>query len=69
MRRTTLMVDDDLMRHARKALGTKGIKDTIDRALQQAIAAEAGRRFLDRLRQMQDLDLDDPEVMRGAWRE
>jgi Arc/MetJ family transcription regulator len=63
------MVDDELFSQARKALGTKGIKDTVDRALQQAVAADAGRRFLDRLRQTQDLDLDDPEVMRGAWRE
>ena len=41
MRRTTLQVDDELLGRAQQALGTKGLKDTVDRAFQEAI-----RRFL-----------------------
>lgn len=69
MRKTTLVIDDALINEAQQALGTKGIKDTIDRALEDAVAREAGRRLIEQLRQMDGLDLDDEEVMRSAWRE
>jgi hypothetical protein len=49
-------------------LGTKGIRDTIDRALDEVIALDMRRRFADRLRAMEGLDLDDSDVMDRAWR-
>jgi Arc/MetJ family transcription regulator len=44
-RRTTLEIDDVLLRRAQGVLGTKGIKDTVDKAFQEVIQ----RRLRDRL--------------------
>jgi len=66
--KTTLMLDDAKLRRARKVLGTKGIRDTIDRALDEVLALDARRRLVERLRTMKGLDLDNAEVMAGAWR-
>ena len=63
------MIDDELIASARRALGTKGIKDTIDCALQHAVALDAGRRFIARLEKMDGVDLDNPDVMKQAWRD
>ena len=68
MHKTTLMLDDAKLRRARKVLGTKGIRDTIDRALDEVLALDARRRLVERLRTMKGLDLDNAEVMAGAWR-
>lgn len=68
VRRTTLIIDDSRLAEAQRALGTKGIKDTIDRALDDAIAGDAGRRFVRRLQTMDGIDLDNPDVMDKAWR-
>jgi Arc/MetJ family transcription regulator len=62
------MIDDAKLRRVRKLLGTKGIRDTIEKALDEVLALDARRRFADRLRGMSGLDLHDPEVMAGAWR-
>lgn len=66
--KTTLLVDDKKLERARKILGTKGIKETIDRALDEVVALASRRRALGRLKTMDGLDLDDPEVMDEAWR-
>ncbi|HEV3309131.1 MAG TPA: type II toxin-antitoxin system VapB family antitoxin [Chloroflexota bacterium] len=68
MRKTTLVIDDELIRGAQAALGTKGIKDTVDRALREAIARQAREHLIDLMTSSRGLDLNDPEVMRQAWR-
>jgi hypothetical protein len=68
MHKTTLVIDEAKLRRAKKVLGTKGIRDTIDRALDEVIALEARRRHVERLRHMKGIDLGDDEVMAGAWR-
>lgn len=68
MHKTTLVIDDAKLERARELLGTKGIRDTIDRALDEVIALDMRRRFADRLRAMEGLDLDDSDVMDQAWR-
>lgn len=68
MRKTTLVIDDELVRQAQAALGTRGLKATVDRALQEAIAVAARKRAIEQLRTMSGLELDNPEVMAGAWR-
>jgi hypothetical protein len=68
MHKTTLLIDDAKLRRVRKVLGTKGIKDTIDRALDEVLALDARRRFVQKLRTMKGLDLADAKVMAGAWR-
>ena len=69
MHKTTLLVDDRKVARVRKLLGTKGIKDTIDRALDQVIAQEARRLYFERLSRLEGLDEDVLlRVRREAWR-
>ena len=68
MHKTTLEVDEKLVAAASAVLGTRGLKATVRRALEEVVAREARRRFLERLRRMEGLDLDQPEVMDQAWR-
>lgn len=68
MHKTTLMLDDAKLRRARRILGTKGIRDTIDRALDEVLAVDARRRLVEKLRTMKGLDLDNAEIMAKAWR-
>jgi uncharacterized protein (DUF362 family) len=68
MHKTTLVIDEAKLRRVRKVLGTKGIKDTIDRALDEVLALDARRRLVEKLRMMKGLDLADEKVMAGAWR-
>lgn len=68
MHKTTLVVDDRKLERARRILGTTGIKDTIDRALDEVLAMDARRRALERLRSLDGLDLHDPSIMTDAWR-
>ena len=49
-------------------MGTKGIQDTIDRALDEVLAVDARRSLVQKLRTMKGLDLDNAEVMATAWR-
>jgi len=69
MRKTTLVIDDDLIRDARAALGTSGIKDTIDQALRDAVARQAQVRLMEFFGDPSRHDLNDPDVMKSAWRE
>lgn len=68
VRKTTLLIDEDLVQRAQTALGTRGLKATVDRALQEAIAAAARRDAIEQLITMSGLELDNPEVMARAWR-
>lgn len=70
LRRTTIMVDDELLSHARDALGTKGLKDTVDRALEDAVRASRRRRLAERLESGDGFDrsLLSDESRRAHWR-
>jgi Arc/MetJ family transcription regulator len=48
-RRTTIDVDDDLLAHAQDALGTSGLKDTVDAAFCEVIRRERRRRLAERI--------------------
>jgi len=67
VRKTTLLVDDELLGRARAILGTKGTKDTIDRALDEVVRTEARRALIRRLETLDGLDLSDKKVMGQAW--
>ncbi|MDQ3991621.1 MAG: type II toxin-antitoxin system VapB family antitoxin [Actinomycetota bacterium] len=68
-RRTTIEVDDDLVARARAALGTRGLKDTIDAALHEAIRSDRRRALIARLRSGRGVDLD-PDALAEVrrWR-
>lgn len=67
-RKTSLEVDMAKVDLAKKALGTKTMTETIDAALDEIVQREAGRKLLEILDTPGALELDDPEVMKGAWR-
>lgn len=68
MKKTTLVLDEELLAEAQSILGTHGIKDTIDAALSEIVKQEARRQAFEQLRTMDGLDLDRDEVMASAWR-
>lgn len=65
MRRTTLDVDDELLRAAQQALGTTGLKDTVDAAMRQAVR-RAKLAELARASVAGELYDRDPELVRAA---
>lgn len=61
-------IDDELLAEATKILGASTMKEAVNRSLEEVVRAASRRRHVDRLRNMRNLDLDDPAVMAGAWR-
>lgn len=66
MHKTTLLVDDKKIARVRKLLGTRGIRDTIDGALDEVIAVRARHKAVEQLRSMEGLD---EKVLRHARKE
>jgi Arc/MetJ family transcription regulator len=56
MRRTSVEIDEERLARAQRALGTTGIKDTIDRALDEAHRAALRRRLAERVRSGKGVD-------------
>ena len=67
MRRTVIELDQTLLDRAKEVLGTSTIKETVNRALQQVLVAEAREDLLAQLTTADGLDLD-PGVREAAWR-
>lgn len=65
MRRTTLDIDEDMLARAREALGTTGVKDTVNAALRDVAKREAGKRLIAWYKENEDLS--NPEIMARAW--
>ncbi|HUF33099.1 MAG TPA: type II toxin-antitoxin system VapB family antitoxin [Acidimicrobiales bacterium] len=61
-------IDDELLAEATEILGASTMKEAVNRSLEEVVLAARRRRHADRLSTMRNLDLDDPEVMAGAWR-
>lgn len=58
-RRTTIDVDDVLLAQARAALGTTGLKDTVDAALRAAVRQSARARLAARIASGAGIDRSD----------
>ena len=56
MRRTSVEIDEMRLARAQCALGTTGVKDTIDMALHEVIRADLRRRLAARVRSGQGVD-------------
>jgi hypothetical protein len=69
IRKTALLLDDDLVRQCKEILGTETTTQTIREAMLEVIRIQGRARHFERLRRRGGLDLDDPEVMQGAWRQ
>jgi len=67
-RKTSFEIDPSKVEAAREVLGTKTLTDTVDAALSEVIKLRQRKTLLELLFRPGALDLDDPEVMSGAWR-
>jgi Arc/MetJ family transcription regulator len=69
MAKTLIDIDEQALAAAQDALHTETKKDTVNAALREAAALAARRRDLKRLTEGALPDLEDAEIMRGAWRQ
>lgn len=67
MRRTSLEIDEERLARAQRALGTTGIKETIDRALDEVVRADLRRRLAKRVRSGKGIDRGE-EVLEASRR-
>ena len=67
-RKTSFEVDFAKIDSVKEILGTTTLTDTVDAALDEVIQLQHRRRLVELLFTPGRLQLDDPEVMAGAWR-
>ncbi|HEX9671098.1 MAG TPA: hypothetical protein VGC93_16645 [Thermoanaerobaculia bacterium] len=68
MRKTSVAINEELLREVQRVLSTRTIKDTIEEALREVLRVKARREEIEALAAMRGMDLADPEVMSGARR-
>ena len=68
MRKTSVAIDDALVKKAQLLLGTSSLKETINSALREVLRREARREEIRSLAEMAGLDLSDDKIMTNAWR-
>lgn len=67
-RKTSVVIDEDLLQSAKEILSTSTVRETIDAALREVLRVEARREEVEALSHMDGMDLDDADVMADAWR-
>ena len=67
VRKTSVAVDEQLLQAVQDELGTPTVRETIDQALREVLKSRARSAEIAALSSMDGMDLDDPEVMAGAW--
>jgi hypothetical protein len=67
-RLTTLAIDERKYAEVKAVLGTSTLKDTVDRSFDEVLVRAARARSIERLRNMDGIDLDKRSVMEKAWR-
>ena len=67
-RKTSFEVDFDKVETVKAVLGTSTLTDTVDAALDEVIKLQQRQRLVELLFTKGRLQLDDPDVMAGAWR-
>jgi Arc/MetJ family transcription regulator len=66
--KTSFEIDTQKVAAAKEVLGTKTLTDTVDAALAEVVKLRQRRQLVELLFRPGALALDDPEVMKGAWR-
>ncbi len=66
-RRTTIEIDDRLVEEARSVLRTRGLRDTVEAALTEAVRAARRRDLADQLASTDGLDRDALVEARRTW--
>jgi Arc/MetJ family transcription regulator len=67
-RKTSFEIDTAKVAAAKEALGTRTLTDTVDAALSEVVKSRQRKTLVELLFRPGALDLDDPDVMSGAWR-
>lgn len=67
-RKTSFEIDTAKVDAARAILGTKTLTETVDAALAEVVKVKQRRALLELLSTPGALELDDHEIMSGAWR-
>lgn len=67
-RKTSFEIDTAKVDAAKELLGTTTLTDTVDAALAEVIKVRQRRALVELLFRPGALELDDPDVMSGAWR-
>jgi hypothetical protein len=67
-RKTSFEVDTEKVDAAKEVLGTKTLTDTVDAALSEVVKLRQRKTLVELLFRPGALELDDPDVMSGAWR-
>ncbi len=67
-RKTSVVIDEDLLAAVQTVLETKTVKDTIQQAFLEILRAKAREEEVKALSTLSGMDLDDDDVMAGAWR-
>ncbi len=69
MKKTTIEFDEAKESRVEEALGTRGLKATVDRSFDTVLALKARLELVERLKDMKGLDLNRPEILDEAWGE
>jgi Arc/MetJ family transcription regulator len=67
-RKTSVIIDEDLLTAVQRVLETRTVKDTIERAFLEVLRARAREEEVDALASRKGMDIGDDEVMSKAWR-
>lgn len=68
-RKTSFEVDFAKVEAAKAELGTRTLTETVDAALDEVVQRRKRMELVELLFDPDVLAIDDPEVMRGAWRD
>ncbi len=68
MTKKLIDIDEDALAQATEVLGAATMKEAVNRALAEVVLLAERRAHAERLGRMHGLDLDDDQVMAGAWR-
>ena len=66
-RKTSVELNEDLLEAVQQILATRTVRETIEQAFREIVRAEARRDEVRALREMDGMDLADPDVMARAW--
>ena len=67
-RKTSFEIDPAKVAAAKDVLGTRTLTETVDAALSEVVKLQQRRNLIGLLSTPGALELDNPDVMSGAWR-
>jgi Arc/MetJ family transcription regulator len=67
-RKTSVVIDEDLLSAVQEVLETRTVKDTIEQAFMEVLRARAREEEVEALAARRGMELGDDEVMSKAWR-